>query len=220
MDDAKVATDFLYYLARKFDRASLAYSEPPARISGGFDASIFGFAIDDAPAALRGPLILRLNRPQTGADRVKLEAIVHNWLAGQGYSIPDVRLSELDPSVLGGRFTVMERLAGKPLAAEVDRVLSGGSIVTKVVGLTRLPGIARGITEQWVDAQIRLHALDPAPLVAAVVAGGLDPAVITFDGQLKNLANDLRRFGLSGLQPAVDWLQTHRPSGLRDTVCH
>jgi hypothetical protein len=59
-----------------------------------------GFALREAPRKLQGPLILRLNRSRVGADRVRLEAIVHNWLAAQQYSCPDVRATGIDPSVL------------------------------------------------------------------------------------------------------------------------
>lgn len=221
MDDTDVAATLLNYLAGKFDCPGLGYAEGPARISGGFDAAIFGFALSGAPQTLSGRLILRLNRPQVSAERVKLEAIVHNWLAGQGYAIPDVRVAETDPAVLGGRFTVMTRLAGKPLADEVNRVLGGSSILSKVGGLMQLPAISSNITEAWVDAQVRLHALDPAPLLAAVSAGGLDPAMITFDGQLSRLAASVEQYSFDGLKPAVAWLQGHRPSqSLRATVCH
>ena len=107
MDDSEVATQFLNYLARKFERAGLSYSELPARISGGYDASIFGFALNGAPEPLRGPLILRLNRAGTNPQRVKLEGIVHNWLAGQNYPVPAVHVAELDAEPLGAPFTVM-----------------------------------------------------------------------------------------------------------------
>jgi aminoglycoside phosphotransferase (APT) family kinase protein len=220
MNDIEVAAKLLSYLAQKFDCAGLAYATPPARISGGYDAAIFGFVLQDAPPALQGPLILRLNRLEVGADRVALEAIVHNWLAGQGFAIPDVRVAEIDPALLGGRFTVMTRIAGKPLGHEIERVLGSGTILTKVAGLARIPAIVRGVTEAWVDAQIKLHALDPAPLLAAVAAGGLDPALITFDGQLARTAAAVRQYSLDGLQPVVDWLAAHKPSSLRATVCH
>lgn len=221
MNDTEVAATLLSYLARKFDCAGLAYSVPPARISGGYDAAIFGFACQDAPPALQGPLILRLNRPGVSAERVTLEAVVHNWLAGQGYPTPDVRVAETDPAVLGGRFTVMTRIAGKPLGDEIGRVVGNGSLLTRMVGLARIPALVRGVTEAWVDAQIRLHAFDPAPLLAAVGASGLDPASITLDGQLARMAAAARQYSFDGLQPAVDWLATHKPSAsLRATVCH
>ena len=219
MNDTEVTTKLLRYLAGKFDCPKLAYATAPARISGGYDATIFGFALRDAPPALQGPLILRLNRPEVSAERVTLEAIVHNWLAGQSYAIPDVRVAETDPTLLGGRFTVMTRIAGKPLGHEFERVLGSGSLMTKVAGLARIPDIVRSVVDAWVDAQLKLHALDPAPLLAAVSAGGLDPALITFDGQLSGLATSARQYSLDGLQRGFDWLSAHKPA-LRATVCH
>ncbi len=220
MDDTEVATQFLNYLARKFDCVGLAYAEGPARISGGFDASIFGFALNGAPDLLRGPLILRLNRAGTSPQRVKLEGIVHNWLAGQNYPVPAVHVAELDAEPLGAPFTVMARLAGKPLAHEIERIISGGSAIATARGLLRVPSILRDITDAWVDVQLRLHALDPAPLLAAASAGGLDPAAITFDGQLSSMAAAVQQLSLDGLQPAIDWLQARRPASLRQTICH
>lgn len=220
MDDSEVATQFLNYLARKFERAGLSYSELPARISGGYDASIFGFALNGASEPLRGPLILRLNRAGTNPQRVKLEGIVHNWLAGQNYPVPAVHVAELDAEPLGAPFTVMTRLGGKPLAHEIERIIGGGSAIATARGLLRVPSILRDITDGWVDVQLRLHALDPAPLLAAVSAGGLNPAAITFDGQLSSLAATVQQLSLVGLQPAIDWLMVRRPSSLRQTICH
>ncbi len=220
MDDTEVATQFLNYLARKFELTGLSYSEPPARISGGYDASIFGFALNDAPEPLRGPLILRLNRAGTNPQRVKLEGIVHNWLNGQNYPVPAVHIAELDAQALGAPFTVMTRLAGKPLAHEFNRIIGGRSAFATARGLLRVPSIQRDITDSWVDVQLRLHVLDPAPLLAAVSAGGLDPAGITLDGQLSSLASAVTRLSLDGLKPAIDWLLLRRPSSLRQTICH
>jgi len=73
-----------------------------------------------APEAIAGPLILRLNRSRVGEDRVRLEAIVHNWLAAQRYTCPDVRATGTDQSVLGGVFTVMTA-ASRPAARSRDR---------------------------------------------------------------------------------------------------
>src|SRR5204862_595774 len=98
MDDSEVVTRLLRYLASAFDRPDLGYAEAPARISGGRDAAIFGFALQGAPPAISGQLILRLNRSGVSQDRVRLETIVHNWLAAQQYACPDVRATGIDPS--------------------------------------------------------------------------------------------------------------------------
>ena len=220
MDDIRVAADFLRYLAGKFNRAGLAYSEPPMRVSGGYDASIFGFSLDDPPRELRGPLILRLNREGTSPQRVKLEGIVHNWLAGQNFPVPAVQIAELDVEPLGAPFMVMTRLAGKPLAHEINRILGGRSAIATARGLLQVPSILRNVTDAWVDVQLRLHALDGAPLIAAIAAGGLDATAVTFEGQLSSLAATVEQLRLDGLKPAIDWLKARRPASLRQTVCH
>jgi aminoglycoside phosphotransferase (APT) family kinase protein len=220
MDDTQVAADFLRYLAGKFNRVGLAYSEPPARISGGYDASIFGFSLNDPPPELRGPLILRLNRVGTSPQRVKLEGIVHNWLAGQNFPVPAVQITELAAESLGAPFTVMTRLAGKPLAHEVAQILGGRSAIATARGLLQVPSIQREITDAWVDVQLRLHALDPAPLLATLAVEGLDAAAVTFEGQLSWLVTTVEQLRLDGLKPAIDWLKTRQPASLRQTVCH
>jgi aminoglycoside phosphotransferase (APT) family kinase protein len=221
MDDPEVVTRLLRYLASAFDCPDLAYAEAPARISGGRDAAIFGFALQGAPLAIAGPLILRLNRPRVDEDRVKLEAIVHNWLAAQQYACPDVRATGADQSVLGGVFTVMTRLPGRPLAHEIEQIVGDGPFIARASGLLRAWAILDGIIDAWVEAQIRLHTLDPAPLRAAVGAGGLDPTAITFEGQLSWIISTVEQFSLVGLKPAVDWLNARRPSAaLRPAICH
>jgi aminoglycoside phosphotransferase (APT) family kinase protein len=221
MDDAEIVDRLLRYLARKFDRANLRYADGPTRITGGRDAAIFGFALADAPQALSGPLILRLNRPGVGADRVTLEAIVHNWLADQGYPIPAVCVAETDSTPLGGRFTVMTRLAGRALAHEVANIGGGGSFLSQARGLMRVPVLLRGITDTWVDVQLRLHQLNPEPLLAAVAAGGLDPAMVAFDGQFARIVAVAEQAGATQLKPGIDWLRAHRPAAsLRPAICH
>lgn len=221
MDDSEVVTRLLQYLAKEFDCPNLGYAEPPARISGGRDASIFGFALHDAPEALSGPLILRLNRAEVREERVRLETIVHNWLAAQRYACPDVRVTGADPSVLGGVFTVMTRLPGRPLAHEIERIWGDRGMIGRATGVLRVWAILARVIDAWVDTQIRLHTLEPAPLLAAVSAGGLDPATITFEGQLRAISTTIEQLSPSGLKPAVAWLNAHRPSAtLPSAVCH
>jgi aminoglycoside phosphotransferase (APT) family kinase protein len=123
--------------------------------------------------------------------------------------------------VLGGVFTVMTRLPGRPLAHEIERIVGDGPLIARANGLLRLRAILGDIIDAWVDAQIRLHALDPAPLLAAVGAGGLDPATVTVEGQLNRIVSTVEQVSLAGLKPAVDWLYACRPSAaLRPVICH
>jgi aminoglycoside phosphotransferase (APT) family kinase protein len=221
MDDSEVATRLLRYLAGAFACPAIAYAEAPARISGGRDAAIFGFALHGGPETISGPLILRLNRASVSEARVRLEAIVHNWLAAQHYVCPDVRVTGTDPSVLGGVFTVMTRIPGRPLAHEIETSIFNGTLLARLGGLLRTRATFGVIIDAWVDAQIRLHSLDPAPLQAAVGASELDPVTITFEGQLAWLVAMVEQYSLVALNPAVDWLKRHRPSAaLRPAICH
>src|SRR5258708_12360385 len=122
MDDSEIVTRLLRYLASTFDCPDLVYAEAPARISGGRDAAIFGFALQGAPETIAGPLILRLNRASVGENRVKLEGLVHNWLAGQQYTCPDVPVICTDPSVLGGVFTVMTPIPARPPSHDIEPI--------------------------------------------------------------------------------------------------
>jgi len=220
MDDFEIVSRFLAYLARTLDRPDVGYADGPTRITGGFDAAIFGFALKDAPPALSGPLVLRINRPGTSQDRVRLEAAVHNWLAEHDYPVPFVHAVELDATVLGGPFMVMTRIVGRPLAHEIEGI-GRGSFLTQVMMLMRAPALLRRVTDTWVDAQIRLHALDAQAFLQAIVGQGIQPGLVNFEGHLSWLASMVRQFALDGLKPGLDWLATHRPSpSLRPAICH
>src|SRR5258708_4631110 len=122
LDDAEIAKRLLHHLARAFGCPDAVYLAGQIAL-GGLDAAIFGFTLDRAPPSLAGPLILRLGRATIDPARMKLESVVQNTLAEMGYPAPRVMVTECDPSVLGGPFTVMTRLPGQTLAT-VSRVLA------------------------------------------------------------------------------------------------
>src|SRR5512138_2583654 len=101
LDDAEIARRLLHHLARAFDCPDAAYLAGPARVQGGFDTTIFGFALDRVPRPLHGPLILRLSGANDDPARVKLETIVQNALADMDYPAPRVMFNESDPAILG-----------------------------------------------------------------------------------------------------------------------
>ena len=61
-DDPEVARRLLHHLARTSGCPDAQYLAGPARIQGGFDTIIFGFALDAVPSRWQGPLILRWAR--------------------------------------------------------------------------------------------------------------------------------------------------------------
>lgn len=110
-------------------------------LGGGFDTEIHAFRLRVAPPGFAGPLVLRLLRPHHDPAMVTREQATQNALAAQGYPAPRVLLASLDPAPLGAAFAIMERAPGVPL-------------LSRVVGMAGV----------LVDAQARLHALDPGPL--------------------------------------------------------
>ena len=159
IDDAQTAAQLLRYLAQRFDRADLAYAVSPSRIKGGFDAAIFGFTLDRAPQDVAGPLILRLAQPGADPLRLKLEAVVQNALAAMAFPAPRVAVAETSATALGGPFVIMQRLAGQPLAHDVEKLGEGASLAAKLRGMMGLPALFRQISATWVDIQLRLHDL-------------------------------------------------------------
>lgn len=190
--------------AQEFARALVAHlrdalaspavdlAEGPAGISGGFDTDIYALGLRGAPPSFAGPLVLRLLRPHHDPARVLREEATQNAVADLGYPAPRVRLASADSAILGAPFLLMERLPGRPLLEA--RAVRMGAVLA--------------------DVQLRLHALDPAPL--ARVLGH----AVTLDGYFDALAGRVQRGGLGGLTPLLGWLRAHRPAEDALAICH
>jgi aminoglycoside phosphotransferase (APT) family kinase protein len=127
------------------------------------------------------------------------ERATQNALAALGYPAPRVLLAVTDASALGGPFLVMERLPGRVLPK------------ARLINMSRV----------LVDLQLRLHALDPEPLLHALEGEGVAREVATFDGTLARLEQRIAGASLSGLVPAMRWLREHRRrDDGRPLICH
>ena len=221
LDDSDIAKRLLHHLARTFDCPDAVYLAGPQRIQGGFDTTIFGFALDHVPPPLAGPLILRLSRAGADPERVKLETVVQNTLADMGYLAPRVMATEGDPSILGGPFMIMERVPGRTLAHAVEGFGAGSSLPERVRLLLSLPSVLSAIIDEWVEMQIRLHQLPAETLLQAVTAAGIDARMITLEGQFARLRATVERCALTGLNASLAWLDQHRPAQAPEaTICH
>ena len=184
---------------------ALAYAEPPAPISGGYDTQIFGFRLAGGRAEWAGPLILRVLSPAHDPARALRERATQNTLAGLGYPVPRVLAASVDRALLGAGFLVMERAAGRPL---LD---------------ARRPGVAWTLAEM----HARLHGLNPEPVLRALddegrAAGwGFDRDTVSFEGHLASLDRRIQTGGLDGLADGMRWLlgRAPDPSGPR-VICH
>jgi aminoglycoside phosphotransferase (APT) family kinase protein len=202
---ADTAAALLAQLRRELHAPALAYAEPPAAISGGYDTRIFAFRLSAGPGSWSGPLILRVLSPAHDPRRALRERATQNALATLGYPVPRVLTASADVGPLGAGFLVMERVAGRPL---LD---------------ARRLGAARTLAE----THARLHALNPEPLLRALddegrLAGwGFDRDTVSFESHLATLDRRIRDGGLAGLAEGMRWLLARRPSApAARAICH
>jgi aminoglycoside phosphotransferase (APT) family kinase protein len=201
--EPELAARLVDHLRSALGSPALDYADPPAAISGGFDTRIFSFRLRSAAGAWSAPLILRLFRADTPPSRVRFEAATHEAVRAQGYPAPGILLAVTGALPLGGPFLVMERAPGERLLA---RLVSLDTL--------RFPALLAA-------AQLRLHALDPAPVERAAAEAGLPPDALRFEHELAWHAGRARSLGLAGLGPGVDWLESRRPPReLTPVVCH
>jgi aminoglycoside phosphotransferase (APT) family kinase protein len=200
---AEVGARLLAHLRRMDGMHSADFAEPPSRISGGFETLIFAFRLACAPRPFDGPLILRLFREAEAAPRARFEAAVNGAIAQLGYPAPHVLHWSPDASVLGGAFLILERLPGENL---LSRIVDPA--------LFRFPALLA-------ESQLRLHALDPVPILRAIGAAGFPAERLRPDADLARIGERVPALGLAGLAPGVAWLHAQRPPApAHAVVCH
>jgi aminoglycoside phosphotransferase (APT) family kinase protein len=181
-----------------------AFSRPPTPLTGGFWAAIYSFELAAPPHELSGPLVLRV-MPTTGPVS---ETIVQREVAEQGYPTPRVVADGVDES-LGGAFMVMEHVDGVQLLAG----LGMGKL------LLQLPATLRRLAHQMSTAALRLHALDPMPVVDALIAAGINVGALGVDARLAEV-REAARTTSAGFDGVLTWLDNHRPAMTPAVVCH
>jgi aminoglycoside phosphotransferase (APT) family kinase protein len=221
MTEQEIVRRLLEYLREATERPSLAYSDAPTSLTGGFENSVFGFRLSGAPQALSGPLVLRLFAEFDSSERARLEATVHNAVAELGYLAPRVLVTETRKEALGRTFLIMERLRGRTLAAEFEGLGQGRSFGELVRLLMRAPNLVREISQTMATAQVCLHRLPAEPLMRAMESGGLPLRAITLEGRLERLTVQAEQTGFAGLRDGAGWLAKHRPAQTTPlAVCH
>jgi len=107
---------------------------------------------------------------------------------------------------LARAFSIMDRVAGTTL----HETRGAGARVRRIAALGGLLG----------EVQSRLHALPAASVVARLLRRGTDPAALSLDALLADVAH-LVRGGSSGeLAGALDWLAKRQPGGGGRVLCH
>jgi aminoglycoside phosphotransferase (APT) family kinase protein len=193
-----LARRLLDHLREMLHEPALEFGESPTPISGGYDTKIFAFRLTGAPAPFSGPLILRLLGPKHDPSRALRERAVQNAVATLGYPAPRVLAASSDVALLDGAFLIMERVPGRPMLE------------------ARKLNVARVLAEM----QLRLHDLDPEPLLRAVRQEG-SGEMPDFDKLLADLGQRIARRPIEGLARPMRWLVSHRPPEPgRRVICH
>jgi aminoglycoside phosphotransferase (APT) family kinase protein len=206
----------LEYLRRQTGVPGLEFSEPPERLTGGYDAAIFGFRVS---AGLAGPLVLRLFGPDRSAQLTLKEAAVQNALAAMGYPAPSVRSLELDSAVLGGPFLIMDRLPGRPLAAEFESLRRSRNSAVSLISTIR--NVLRAIGETWDTAQSRLHDLEPNEFLSRLEDAGLSRDDVSLEHAFLVLRRVISETGFDGFAPGLAWLDANRRKhSAPSVICH
>ena len=220
--DTEIADDLLQYLRGELGSADLAYVTAPVRLSGGNETLIFAFALDRAPEAFSGPLILRAFRAgYVRPDQARWEATVQNAVAAQGYPAPRALLTCPSRAVLGTPFLIMEHLPGTMLLQGTGELDAAGQMrFQRHQTILRARLLLRDLPRICAEAQIRLHTLDPEPLLEAFQREGLPLTSVTFDGRLEALRNRIDGDELGGLREAFSWVIDRQPQNERLAICH
>jgi aminoglycoside phosphotransferase (APT) family kinase protein len=220
LTDEDIAHSLLNYLRAVTACPGLAYSEGPARMSGGYDATIVRFSLQNAPDSFSGPLVLRLFQANVDARRAPREAAVQNALAELGYPAPRVFIAEVRIDPLGAPFLIMQRMRGRPLGTEFEGLSIKGVGQTLDI-LRQLPRIRREVLRLWDEAQTCLHSLPVSDFVDRVEKAGFYGESFTFDSCFAGLRTSAEELGLDELRPVIDWLAVNQPTRSQpEVICH
>lgn len=179
----------------------LTLAGPAVPLTGGFWAELLAFRLagDDRDLVARF-----MPDPATAAKETAIQRVV----AELGFATPAVRWSGGPADGDGRAFLVMDRVAGRPLLADL-----GGA-----AAIGRLPSLARTIPAVLGRAMAALHALD-ADAVRARLADEHVAARTPLElaGHLAELAS---LNGRADLVAAARWLLDHPPPAGEMVVCH
>lgn len=202
----EVADQLLAHLRAELGQPALAFASPVRPLRGGYWAEIFAFRLAGAPPPLDRDLVLRL-MPEAGAAR--RETAVQRAVAASGFAAPTVRMAGGADDGFGLPFMIMDLVPGQPMLA--------GLTARKL--LRAAPHLVQQMEEQLAGTAVRLHLLDPEPIVEAVTRDvpddplGIEP-LHRIIAERADVHHD------PFLIEAVDRLGATRPEPTRLCICH
>jgi aminoglycoside phosphotransferase (APT) family kinase protein len=211
-----LAPALLEFLSTRLGK-QVGFAEVPRRLLGGNQTFVHSFRLARTAPPWDVPLVLRILRSHRDQSEALFETVVQNALVPLA---PRVLLHDLDPSLLGGAFQIMERVPG--------RALLMGEIGQDTRGLGMLRSFVIGFREAafgaWprllAETHARLHSLPTEPVVDALAAVGMGERV-SLGRHIDRIEGSAEELGLVELRPVVAWLRESEPklSG-KHVMCH
>lgn len=198
--------------------SDLSFIDPPYFLAKGAEATIDAFRLENAPAGMDGPLIVRRLHKDADPRQLIFERAVHRAFETSSFPVPRVLYLESDASVLDHPFLIAERVAGNMLLGDI---MEPGK-------LSEHPGRVPGLIHDAVfrvpvilaDTLANLHQLDPAMLRDSLCEFGLSPDDISFDRHLEKLAERVASGSMAELREGITWLEASRPCRGLEVICH
>lgn len=202
----------------------LGWAEPPELLADGVTARAFSLRLAGVAEELAGPLVCRVfcdGGEHLPADQVRVEAALHNALAGCGFPAPRVVACADGSSPVGAPFMVMERVSGRN-GLSVFGVALGLAFALDIAGLSGLFPLA--LVAYWgLMAWLlrHLHAIPGHDVAQAVARAGVAPERLGLEAKLDRLREAVDGLGDSSLSRLLEWLRANRPSPPDPPfVCH
>jgi len=199
LSSVEISEKLMEYLQDQLRNCSLSFQSIPERILGGYETTIYGFQLNNAPKDLIHPLILRVYPSGSHPNQAIKETNVQNALNEMGYPAPKVHFVHTDTNVFAGIFIIMDRIIGEQMmTAPPDRV-----------------------PELLAEAHVRLHRIDSSGVMEKLAEAGIDLDNISLKGRLTWLERQIGSGTLEWLMEGLDWILDNAPmEPSRLSICH
>ena len=193
MDKGKIDINLIEYLRKMLNNSDIAYKVHPKRLTGGYETKTYSFQLEESPAYLSKPLVVRIF-PGRGSEHPKRrEGTVMKYISEIGFPAPNVYFDCFDPSILGGNFIIMDFVPGITLFEynrDVPRIMA--------------------------ETHLHLHRLDPIPLRRRLLSVGFEESTLSGLNWREPYIYDN---DLNWLKPALKWIKDNKPES-KPAICH
>jgi len=114
-DIVRISNKLLSYLKEELKDSGIGYSSGLEKLSGGHETSTYRFRLNGAHEDLSQPLVLRLYPEFSSLDKVMWESTIQSVLAEEGLPVAKAGFVNIDKSILGKAFFIMEYLRGSDI---------------------------------------------------------------------------------------------------------